>query len=95
MYVIKDGKVYVQDGDNKLVGVEIYPSEIVKLTDIEIEDDGENQLYTPFEIRAKFQIHDGESYIFPRDNVKTVETGVDENEPVDSIKKPVGRPKRQ
>lgn len=80
MYILQDGRLYIQDGD-KLVGVEIHSDKIIKVEGTETTLSDKYSLLTPFEVRAKFNITEGNGYIFPRpkQEPKVEETGVDKN----------------
>lgn len=80
MYIYQNGKLYAQEGD-KLVGVEIHPDHILKIKGTETELAEEFEVLTPSEVRARYQIMYGNSYIFP----------VEKNEVVKN--EPTGTPK--
>jgi len=82
MYVYQDGKLYSQLGENKIIGVEIYPDKIIKIKGTEVEQRPESELMTPTEMKIRFQIVNGESYIFPREEVKSSEPVIEDEKPV-------------
>lgn len=98
MYILQEGKLYIQDGDS-LVGIEIYPDKVLKVKGTETGYVIPYQMLTPFEVRCKFQLNDGGTYIFPKEELTLIpsdtQNGVDKNVTVDSVKKPVGRPPRK
>lgn len=87
MYVIQDGKLYIQDGD-MIVGVDVHPHIITKVEGTETTVSGNYKMFDGYEIKRKYHIVDGECYIFPRDIEEIEENGVDINESIDNIKKP-------
>lgn len=89
MYIYQDGKLYVQTGEY-IVGVDISPLNIKKVTGTRKKLSGDYQLLTPSEVRAKFGIATGGEYKFPVEPKKEVV----KDEPAIKIKKPV-KSKRQ
>lgn len=90
MYILQDGKLYAQE-DNKLVGVNIHLDKVEKLK--ETGKLGKDfKVLTPAEVRSKFNIGEGKSYIFP---VAKKKTEVVKDEPTSTTKKPSGRSKRK
>lgn len=84
LYIYQNGKLYTQDGD-KLVGVEIYPDHVIKVEGTETELAEVYDVFTPYEVKCKWHINEGESYIFPREIKKAKE--VDANEPITKPKR--------
>lgn len=103
MYIYKDGKLYVQKGKD-IVGVNISPTDVVVLEETKTKLEFPYEQLMPFEVRAKFNIKDGNDYKFPLPNKKQEqEPKVEQvsNEDVapkefreePSVPKPKGRPK--
>lgn len=86
MYILQNGKLYVQDGD-KLVGVEIYldkgsvrlDKEVAKLSDT-------YEMCTKADVICRFHLSIDNPYIFPREVI--------DNEPVSTVKG-TRKPKRE
>lgn len=72
MYIYQDGKLYVENGRGKLIGVEIHPDKIIKVKGTETKLSDDYEVLTPFEVQAKFNIVNGEEYIFPVDKKEEV-----------------------
>lgn len=84
MYIYQNGKLYTQLGET-LVGVEIYPHEVVQVKGTETKLADEYESLTKYEVLVKFNIAN-EPYIFPQE--KKVEKEVKSVEPVVNTKKP-------
>jgi len=94
MILFQKGKLYITKGD-LLVGVEIYPSgQILQTSEFE-KPDGTGRVLSLHEVMCKWGIYDGGCYIFPKTKVEIPVEKVVVDEPVVSIKKPIGRPKRK
>lgn len=80
MFVYQNGKMYVQDG-GKLIGVEIYPDKVIKVSGTETTLDANARFYTPFEVRCQYNLDNGGEYIFPQEKKVevVVEKGVEEH----------------
>ena len=63
MYILQDGKLYIRNGE-KIVGVEIYPDNIITVKGSET-DLREYEELTVYEVYRKFNI-DVEPYVFPK-----------------------------
>jgi len=70
MYIYQNGKLYILVGENKLVGVEIYPDKVVKIKE-EAELAETYDVLTKREVVAKFHIEE-EPYIFPIEKKEVV-----------------------
>jgi len=82
MYVYQNGKLYSQLGERQIIGVEIHPDKIIKLKGTETDLGEVYELLTPSEMKARFHIVDGESYIFPKEEVIEIEPVIDTKKPV-------------
>lgn len=91
MYIYQNGKLYTQLGET-LVGVEIYPHEVVQVKGTETKLADEYESLTKYEVLVKFNIAN-EPYIFPQE--KKVEKEVKSVEPVVKVKKPTGKSVRK
>ena len=80
MFILQNGKVYIQD-KNKLVGVEIYTDNVIKVKGTETEFLDVYEIYDAVTIKKKFNIREDNPYIFPQ------EKGVDVNEPINNAKR--------
>ena len=69
MFAYQDGKLYAQHGD-KLVGVEIYSDQVVPVEGTETVLGKEFEFLTLQEVRLKFNIVNGEKYIFPKEVIE-------------------------
>ena len=78
MFIYQNGKVYIQDGDS-IVGVNVNPfsTTVVKGTKQKFDVNSDYLLLTQSDMYAKFNILNGESYVFP-----FKKTGVDKNESI-------------
>lgn len=103
MFIRQDGKVFIQEG-NKIVGVEIYTDNIVKVNGTETKLLDGYELYTATEIKKKYNIREDNPYIFTQEkkptetkvveqDVKPLEKGVDTDEPVVTTKKSARKPR--
>lgn len=90
MYIFQNGALYIQRADGKLVGVEIYPDHVKEIAGTETKLGKTFQLFTPFEVRAKFHT-DVEPYIFPKKPSKTEVIKNDSTSP--DIEKPTRKPR--
>lgn len=91
MYILQNGKMYIESGHNKIIGVEIHPDKIITIKGTEIKLEGEYEVLTAFEVRCRYNLDAGDSYVFPVEKKKEV---VD-NEPVINTKKPVRKSTRK
>jgi len=85
MYIYQNGKLYTQLGET-LVGVEIYPHEVVQVKGTETKLADKYEPLTKYEVMIKFDIANT-PYIFPQEK-KVVEKEVSAVEPVVNTKKP-------
>lgn len=93
MYIYQNGKLYRLLGENKLVGVEIYPDKVLEINDTETELGEVFEVYTKNEVQKKFHIED-EPYIFPTNKKVVEEVEVKDIEPVIETKTSRGRPRK-
>lgn len=91
MYILQDGKLYVQDGD-VLVGVNVTPTGTTKINTEKTKFGNSYSLLTPFEVRAKFNIASGESYMFPVKKVEEPKVEVAKDDTVGKAKNPTRKP---
>lgn len=77
MYTIHNGKLYRVNGD-RLVGVDITPTNITLIKGSEIDIPQITNLLTLKEVKFKFGISVGESYMFPRELVEEVENEIED-----------------
>lgn len=87
MFIYQDGKLYVQYGD-KAVGVEICSDgSINKVANTECEILDSANFLTPFEVRCKYNMDLGGTYVFPIDSEELIEpSGVIESDPTAKLK---------
>lgn len=86
MFVYQNGKLYAQHGD-KLVGVEIHSDLITPVEGADTTLADEFELLTVQEMKLKFNIVNGEDYIFPKEVI--------EGEPTNDTKGTTRRTKRK
>lgn len=77
MYTIHNGKLYRVNGD-RLVGVDITPTDITLIEGSEIDMPQIDNLLTLKEVKTKFGISVGESYKFPMGLVEEVENEIED-----------------
>lgn len=83
MYIYQNGKLYVQNEDNVLVGVEIYPDKgVFRIDGTETKLEDVYEVCTPYEARCRFNITIETPYIFPKETIE-----VTEDEPVVKAKR--------
>ena len=87
MFIRQDGKLYIENGDGKIVGVEIYSHDIIKVTGTETVIKPEHRKFSATDIWVKYNIREDNPYIFPIEKVDIVEE-------VQEPKKKAGRPKK-
>lgn len=89
MYIYQNGKLYLRE-NNHLVGVEIYPHRVEKLSGTETEFTKDFEVIFSYDVENRFGITEENPYIFP------VEQKEVDDEPIIDIQKPSrGRPKRK
>lgn len=96
MFVYWDDKLFVLQ-NNTLIGVEIYPDNVVLVKGTEIPYTGQGRVVTSREVKAKWNILAGGSYIFPKPKViePPKEIEVVKIDPIREVKRTAGRPKRK
>lgn len=65
MFILQDGKLYIQNKSNEIIGVDISIDEINKIKGTEIKL-GKHKKLTAFETKCKFQINENNPYTFPK-----------------------------
>ncbi|HZK01181.1 MAG TPA: hypothetical protein VFC79_14275 [Tissierellaceae bacterium] len=65
MFTIYDGKLYKVNGKT-MVGVDITPTSLKMVKGTEIETPSLNKALTLKEVKIKYQVVSGKSYIFPK-----------------------------
>ncbi len=90
MYTIHNGKLYRVNGD-RLVGVDITPTNITLIEGSEIKTPQIDNLLTLKEVKFKFGVSIGESYMFPREvvekDIEDVEVEKEQYPHIDDITK--------
>ncbi len=82
MFTIYDNKVYKVNGKT-MVGVDITPTSLKMVKGTEIETPILNRILTLREVKIKYHVVNGGSYIFPKPTKKKV----DKDEPTTKTKK--------
>lgn len=76
MFTIYEGKVYKVNGKT-MVGVDITPTSLKMVKETEIETPNLNKILTLKEVKIKYHVVNGASYIFPKPTKKKVDKDKD------------------
>ena len=82
MFTIYEGKVYKVNGKT-MVGVDITPTSLKMVKGTEIDTPNLNKILTLKEVKIKYHVVNGASYIFPKPTKKKV----DKDKPTTKTKK--------
>lgn len=82
MFTIYEGKVYKVNGKT-MVGVDITPTSLKMVKGTEIDTPNLNKILTLKEVKIKYHVVNGDSYIFPKPTKKKV----DKDKPTTKTKK--------
>lgn len=85
MYILQNGKLYVQDGEF-LVGVSVTPTGNILFKEERIKRGNNCSILTPSEVRARYQINYGKSYEFPITKRVEPKVEVEKDEPTRKTK---------
>lgn len=69
-YVYQNGKLYFQLENDDLIGVDFYPSKVIKIEGTETKLADKYERLTQYEVECRWHIIYGKEYIFPREVVK-------------------------
>lgn len=84
MFTIYEGKVYKVNGKT-MVGVDITPTSLKMVKGTEIDTPNLNKILTLKEVKIKYHVVNGGSYIFPKPTKKKVDK--DKDKPTTKTKK--------
>lgn len=81
MYIYQNGKLYLEQSEN-LIGVNIDANGVHQIKGTETKSIKTAIRLTPYEVKAKFHLFEGETYIFPQviKKVEKVEQEVVKND---------------
>lgn len=94
MYILCEGRLYVNMSDNSFVGVDVYPDKIIINENIVFDNSSKDFMYlTQDEVYKKFNILSGNNYIFPIEEKEQNSPEVkNDSEPNTTKKSNRGRP---
>lgn len=77
MFIRQDGKLYIEIGDGKIIGVNFYPDDVKKVEGTETTLKKKFEKFSATDIRIKYNIREDNPYIFPVEKKKKKEEVVE------------------
>lgn len=93
MFILQDNKLYIEDKDNNIIGVNVYHNKIEPIKSEKVKLNKNHTVMTAYEMKCRFNINEERSYLFPKEEVKKTKKEVKKDDSTSKTKKKTGKSK--